>query len=275
MYGYVLSTGIKGNVNRENRNFDQQHELEINNIINNNRESFQPFPTVDLSRLDGSCPELEPTTIAEVKQIIRRFKNKAPGESGLTKLLLRQLPEDAFAYYVDTANESMSMGYFPTLFKKALLTFIEKPGKTPTDVNNYHPISLLEVAGKIYEKIILKRLNHFLEEKNLINENQYGFTKGRGTQVALAKLYETIAVAQSQGHGCNVVSRDISKAFDKVWHNGLKFKFWEQNPPEILLKTVCSFLDNRKASIRIGNIKGPEFTLKSGVPQGSVLSPTL
>ena len=109
----------------------------------------------------------------------------------------------------------------------------------------------------------------------MINENQYGFTKGRATQVALAKLYETIAVAQSQGHGCNVVSRDISKAFDKVWHNGLKFKFWEQNLPEILLKTVCSFLDNRKASIRIGNIKGPEFTLKSGVPQGSVLSPTL
>ena len=71
------------------------------------------------------------------------------------------------------------------------------------------------------------------------------------------------------------MSRDVSKAFDKVWHNGLKFKLLEINLPEVILKLLCSFIDNRQAHIKMGKTIGPAFTLSSGVPQGSVLSPTL
>ena len=67
----------------------------------------------------------------------------------------------------------------------------------------------------------------------------------------------------------------MSKAFDKVWHNGLKYKIINLHLPPTITKLLCNFLDNRTASISIKHHLGPSFPLLSGVPQGSSLSPTL
>ena len=72
-----------------------------------------------------------------------------------------------------------------------------------------------------------------------------------------------------------MVLRDVAKAFDKVWHNRLKYKILRLGLPDILEKTLCNFLDNRKAKINIGNDYSNKIRLLSGVPQGSVLSPSL
>merc|ERR1712002_1233144 len=75
--------------------------------------------------------------------------------------------------------------------------------------------------------------------------------------------------------GTDVVLRDVSKAFDKIWHHGLKYKLLKANMPTCLLKTISSFLDNRFATVRLENYVGPKFQLLSGVPQGACLSPSL
>ena len=67
----------------------------------------------------------------------------------------------------------------------------------------------------------------------------------------------------------------MAKAFDKVWHNGPKYKLLRLNMPPILEKTLCNFLNNRTAKIIIGNDNSNNIILQNGVPQGSVLSPTL
>ena len=72
-----------------------------------------------------------------------------------------------------------------------------------------------------------------------------------------------------------MICRDVSKAFDKVWHLGLKFKILQLQLPDILEKILCNFLDNRTAQIKMNNLLSEKFPLKSGVPQGSILSPTL
>ena len=149
---------------------------------------------------------------------------------------MENLPVQALDFFTETVSETISMGYFPTIYKESLLSFIEKPGKALQDPFNYRPISLLELPGKIIEKLICRRLVYHLRSTDNINNNQYGFTAGRGTQIALAKLYEIIAMSQTQGQGCNVVSRDIKKAFDKVWHDGLRYKLWHTDPPDIILK---------------------------------------
>ncbi|XP_064110270.1 uncharacterized protein LOC135218056 [Macrobrachium nipponense] len=119
------------------------------------------------------------------------------------------------------------------------------------------------------------RFNEFLEDNLLTNNNQYGFTQGKGTQLALSRLYEFIAVKKSLGYGCNLISRDVSRAFDKVWHDGLKYKLLEAQLPDLPTRLLCNFLDNRVARIKIKDFIGPEFQLQSGVPQGSILSPSL
>ena len=260
----------------ENANFSRTKEEEVNNIFLQHRATFLPFDEVDLSRLDPEDPITKPTSRADIKKIIASFqKKKAPGMSQINKPLIANLPDSAIDFFNQMVNESLSMGYFPALYKKALLNFIEKPGKDHREPKNYRPISLLELPGKIMEKLLLRRLVAHLGDAGRINANQFGFVAGRGTQIALAQMYEAIAMSQAQGQGCSVVSRDISKAFDKVWHTGLKIKLWQSGPPEVLLKSVCSFLDNRSAAIRMGDHIGPEFPLQSGVPQGSPLSPVL
>ncbi len=73
-----------------------------------------------------------------------------------------------------------------------------------------------------------------------------------------------------------MVLRNVAKAFDKVWHDGLKYKVLRLQFPEILKKKIlCKFLDSRTAKINIGKKYSRDFTLFGGVPQGSVLSLTL
>ncbi len=140
---------------------------------------------------------------------------------------------------------------------------------------NYRPISLLETPGKLFEKIIKGRLNAYLNDSNIIKDRQHGFRPNKGTTTARALTYEAIANALSEKHQVLVVLHDVAKAFDKVWHSGLKYKLLQLGMPSLLEKTLCTFLDSRIARISIGNELSNNINLLSGVPQGSVLSPTL
>ncbi len=121
------------------------------------------------------------------------------------------------------------------------------------------------------------RLNFFLSENNILKERQHGFRTYKGTSTAITTTYEAIAnaLAQKKKKKVYMVLKDVVKAFDKVWHNGLKYKLLTLQLPSILEKILCNFLDNRKGKINIGKEYNREIRLLSGVPQGSVLSLTL
>lgn len=143
--------------------------------------------------------------------------------------------------------------------KKAIIKSIPKSNKSPIHPINYRPIPLLEVPAKLYERITLGRVNIFWTEHNIIKDKQHGFRAHKGTITGISTTYESIA----------------TKTFDKVWHNGLKYKLLCLKLLSILEKTLCNFLDNRKAQIRIGKDSSEEINLLREVPQGSVFSPTL
>ena len=126
------------------------------------------------------------------------------------------------------------------------------------------------MPGKILERIINNRLKHHLEANNEHYYNQFGFRSNKGTNQALA-----IAQHKSDNGHCQVILRDISKAFDKVWHLGLKHKLLHLNLPPTIETLLCDFLDDRTAQIKIKEYIGSPLEIETGVPQGSVLSPTL
>ncbi len=80
------------------------------------------------------------------------------------------------------------------------------------------------MPGKILEKIIQGRLNHFLAGRNVIKDKQHGLRSQKGTTTAIAIVYEVIANAMADKRQVYLVLCDVAKAFDKVWHNGLKYK---------------------------------------------------
>ncbi len=95
----------------------------------------------------------------------------------------------------------------------------KKTIKSPVNPINYRPISLLEVLGKIFERLIQARLNTFLSENDIIKELQHGFWTYKGTHTAITTIYEAITNAPyrtKKKKKVYMVLRDVAKAFDKV-----------------------------------------------------------
>ncbi|GFX97615.1 RNA-directed DNA polymerase from mobile element jockey [Trichonephila clavipes] len=108
-------------------------------------------------------------------------------------------------------------------WKEAIIFPINKPGKDPHLASSYRPISLLSTIGKLTESIILHRLKNFINENNILNPNQYGFTNKLSTLHPLLRLTENISEGFQKKKSTGAVFLDIQKAFDRVWINGLTF----------------------------------------------------
>ena len=251
----------------ENSQFDEQNELHVNTTINNSQNILNPpFPSIDNSIT------ITPT---EITDLIKTFKQKAPGPDKITKAHLKNLPASMITHLATIATATIKIGYFPTKWKASTMIFIPKPNKSPYEHSNYRPISLLNVPSKILEKAINKRLIESIDAKNLNNINQHGFRLGRGTDTATAITYETIAASKAQKLKTNVILRDIKGAFDKVWHNGIIYKLIVNNFHPTIIRIIASYLNNRTTTIRIDDYTGQPFNINCGVPQGGCLSPTV
>ena len=178
----------------------------------------------DLTRLDENNILIKPVRASDIINIIKGFKNKAPGISGINKQILSQLPPNAIERYSVLTNLTLSMGYYPTAYKNGELIFTPKQGKDPRLPENYSPITLLEVPGKILECIINDRFMHFCETNNISSQQQFGFRKRKGTNKAIAIAYKTIAVNQQHKNHCNIICRGCGKGLRSCLDQRLKIQ---------------------------------------------------
>lgn len=212
----------------------------------------------------------------EIKAYIKSSRpSKAPGMDKITNQLLKKLPEEATELIFKLFKESIRKSYFPIVFRRALVIPIPKANKDKTVPSSYRPISLLSNLGKIFEKIILFRLNSAIEENNLIAESQFGFRKSHSTIHQLKRVTKIVQENKSNRHSTGMLLFDIEKAFDTVWHNGLVHKLIHANVPTYLCKIIQSFLTERTFTVKVNNSVSNERKIVAGVPQGSVLSPLL
>ena len=156
-----------------------------------------------------------------------------------------------------------------------LLRFTKKNDKKL--LTNYRPISLLSVCSKIFEKLIFNNIYNHLISDNLITSNQSGFRPGDSTTNQL--LYIVHEIHSSFDHNMSREVRhvflDISKAFDKVWHEGLLFKLKQNGISGSLLTLFHSYLEGRNQRVILNGQESKWGIIKAGVPQGSVLGPLL
>ena len=204
------------------------------------------------------------------------MKKKALGESNIGYQIIKQLPDNIIEYMSKIFNASLASGYFPKQFKSAILKLLPKDGKDATLPHNYRPIALLDNIGKIFEKLVNTRLRQFLEENNLYNFQQYGFRQGKSTTHVTNMIHECIKHNSAQGYKTAILSKDVQKAFDTVWHSGLIWKIHHRfNFPMPIKKLLTSFLKDRTVKVKHNNFLSRAFSPSAGVPQGSALSPTL
>lgn len=150
-----------------------------------------------------------------------------------------------------------------------------KQGKPKGNCNSYRPISLLPTLSKIFERVILERLKLTLNEHHIVPSIQFGFREGHSTLQQLQRIVEIIECGYENKQYTVAVFLDITQAFDKVWIEGLKYKLLHIPLPHYLAAVIFSFLELRTFAVRINGTISDTKHIHAGVPQGSVLGPTL
>ena len=106
---------------------------------------------------------------------------------------------------------------------------------------------MLNCLDKVFEKIVLQRINEYTETNNIIQNERFGFRKEHSTVHQVKRIVNFISNNKSTG----IVLLDVEKGFDSIWHNGLIFKLNKFGYPIYLQKMVQSFLSERSFVVNI------------------------
>lgn len=165
-------------------------------------------------------------------------------------------------------------GHFSPRLQIARVAVIYKKG-SKNDFGNYRPISILPVFSKVFEKLILKRVESFLNKHSILSDNQYGFRKNRSTELALLHQKEYILRNFEHRNLVLGIFLDYSKAFDCINHSILFQKLECYGIRGAALLLIKSYLSHRRQYVQINEYKSTLRTVSCGVPQGSILGPLL
>ncbi|GFW96309.1 RNA-directed DNA polymerase from mobile element jockey [Trichonephila clavipes] len=219
---------------------------------------------------------IPPTLPSEIIQIIKKIKiKKCPGRDGITNKMIKKLTKLTIFKITNIVNNMLTLRYFPKSWKTAVVVPILKPGKNSALAESYRPISLLPVLSKLAEKIILARLNDYLEREKILIPEQHGFRPRLSTSHQLLRVVEFIKEGNNNDESTAAVFLDIQKAFDRVWHTGLLFKLITYKIPPPLIFLINSYISDRSFSVKINRTYSQLKKIRAGVAQGSILAPTL
>lgn len=211
----------------------------------------------------------------ETHNVLMGLKSdSAPGWDNIPTSFLKLAKKEVVPIISHLANLCFSNGIFPSLLKQSIITPVFKNGDI-NDVNNYRPISVLPAISKIIEKLLNSRLIKYLNQYQLLSDAQYGFRNGRSTEDAVTALSSYIVDQVDRGRKCLGVYLDIKKAFDTVHVANLVNKLEDIGVRDKPLALFTDYLSDRKQMVKIGQYTSKYTNISYGVPQGSVLGPTL
>lgn len=220
---------------------------------------------------EGTGP-IDPIAHIELINAARCLKNnKAPGPDGISNEALKTIVALKPDALIDVYNTCLLGGVFPRVWKSARLVLIRKGNKPLDDPTSYRPLCLLDCLGKLFEKILDNRLRQYLDDNDGLHDRQFGFRKGRSTTDALEALKTTV---KSSNLKVGVLTLDIKNAFNSAPWKAILEAMNDKEVPGYLQRIICSYLENRSLLFESGGVE-KNMMITCGVPQGSVLGPTL
>ena len=163
----------------------------------------------------------------------------------------------------------------PLEFKDASIIHLFKRKGNPQLCDKHCDISLLSIPGKVLARVLLNRLNEYLEQSGLLPESQCGFRKDRGTIDMIFTARQLQETCQEQDMGLYMIFVDLTKAFDTVSREGLWKIMAKFGCPTNFIAMVRQFHDGMLARVQNDGEFSDPFPVTNGVKQGCVLAPTL
>ena len=239
-------------------------------FINENIDNVIPNATAN----SVSLSEIQFTEEDIANHIKELRTNAAAGPDEIPAILLKNCVDQLKYPIYKLWKISFENGTIPSNLKTGLISPIFKGGDRCAP-QNYRPVSLTSHITKIFEKIVAKEINNFLETNDLFNEEQHGFRSGRSCLSQLLAHHNSIIEGLEDGSDVDVIYLDFAKAFDKVHHGILLNKLRKLGITGKMNKWLEQFLCNRTQKVSVEGCLSDESAITSGVPQGTVLGPIL
>ena len=214
---------------------------------------------------------------AKLLAFIRAFDvNKAHGCDDISIRMIKICDDSLLIPLMNIFQHSMSTGKFPKDWKRGNIVPIHKKGDKSIG-KNYRLVSLLPIFGKLFEKCIYDTLYSYFEDHKLFSACQSGFRKGDSCISQLLSITHEIFKGFDANPSLDTrgVFLDISKAFDRVWHDGLLYKLEKYGVSGQLLSLLRDFLSGRVQRVTLNGYSSVWKLIQAGVPQGSILGPLL
>jgi exonuclease III len=207
------------------------------------------------------------------RALAQMANNKAPGDDKVTSEMLKSFGSNAILMLKNFFQVILDSGVVPDDWHSANIIPLFKKGDA-TCPTNYRGISLNNVVGKVFGRVLANRIAKHMEGNGLFSESQFGFREHRSTTDALA-IVHILSHEKAKSKNLYMFFMDIVKAYDRVWQNGLWWKLIQVGIDGKIRKVLQNLYSKVSYKVLTRQGKSEAFDVSLGLKQGCVLSPIL
>lgn len=209
-----------------------------------------------------------------VVDIITGIKTNAVGTDGISIQMIKKCLPTITPILTNIVNECILTSVFPLGWKYARVLPLNKV-KCPTRYSDLRPLSILPVLSKVLERIMTNQFEEYICRNCILPDFQSGFRAHYSCTTALLNILDDVLRAHDNNHVTVMVLLDFSKAFDTLNQQLLLAKLHYYGVSDEALNLFCSYFQDRQQCVSVDNDSSNFLRVRSGVPQGSIISPLL